>query len=312
MRIKTDCEIVSIKAEQSTSNEERCRPEIKVEFEEEQGQSPRTETAIVDKMLCSEQSAFIKKYAVGTQHSCAYMSNDASKVDLLVAGGERSSGIQNAVMAMLILLGFAFILVFCTCFFDSSLAACCPRFVLNFFVNLRARFSPDSSPPASSPPPSEEITHRVIRRPPIAASRRRISALVEATKISEEETVALCADGWSCCICLEDQQSEGSLCQSVSRLQCNHATHTECLRAWLEKGRAVCCLCNTEVFPDGLKDAAGSSGRSYGSADDREPIGSLEVERTEGAPSSPATSVFIDMSQPRSAEQRLSDEQRDV
>lgn len=143
----------------------------------------------------------------------------------------------------------------------------------------------------------------VILRPPIIASRRsarrRIAALIDRLKLSATEVNALCEDGWSCCICLEERDTE-EMFPSITRLKCNHATHSECLRLWLEKGRAVCCLCNADVFSDSAKEHSFSSRGSITSGVDAGAFGSLIVERTEHAPSSPGTSVLIDVSQENS------------
>lgn len=302
----------------SPSPAPKCEPELELRVTLKDN-NERFIAVFTIKMLCKEQKSYLSNKQKGATVPCWYPYNNKTDIRIVSETKDEdlaftvrlSKKLRTAAIGTAVLFGISFLLSF-GCVFKTDLMRCCPRFVLTFFMNIHTRISRRSNSQAPPPPPDEEIINRIVRRPPIATSRRRISALVETAKLSNEEAHALRIEGWSCCICLEEPQAEDGCFQSISRLQCMHATHSECLRAWLEKGRAVCCLCNAEVFPDGLKDAAGSSGRSFGSAEDRDLIGSLEVERTEGAPSSPATSVFIEISQPRSAEQQLSDDQGDA
>lgn len=189
-----------------------------------------------------------------------------------------------------------FLLISIARIFRPELMRCCPRFMLAAIMNLNAMLTRNYDGPHSSQSSGD---HSYTGQPSYyttAALRRRISTLIERTKLSEEEVRALHAEGWTCCICLE-QQTEGDSSLSVSRLQCKHATHSTCLQSWLEKGRAVCCLCGAGVFPDDMKEGVSTS--SFTSGNDGGPSGSLRVERTEGSPSSPATSISIEQSQPR-------------
>eukprot|EP00177_Eucheuma_denticulatum_P002964 GFKZ01005328.1.p1 GENE.GFKZ01005328.1~~GFKZ01005328.1.p1 ORF type:complete len:164 (+),score=7.11 GFKZ01005328.1:1019-1510(+) len=140
----------------------------------------------------------------------------------------------------------------------------------------------------------------LIRQPPrsaTSATSRRIRRLVETTKLSDQQVRELDDEAWSCCICLGERAGDDGKPAPVSRLYCGHATHSECLQSWLEKGRAVCPLCNTDVFLPDIKSYSSKS--SSGSGRDEERADSLQVEPTEGAPSSPGNSVRIDMSQYR-------------
>lgn len=170
---------------------------------------------------------------------------------------------------------------------------CLPRFALAAIMNLNAMAARNQYGPHPHPS-SEELSYtRQPSRHSTATLRRRISTLIERTKLSEEQACALRDEGWSCCICLDERVEDGNYL-SVSRLHCNHAAHSECLQSWLEKGRTVCCLCGTDAFPDDMKEGVSTS--SFTSGYDGGPLGSLEVERTEAALSSPATSVFIEQS----------------
>ena len=144
-----------------------------------------------------------------------------------------------------------------------------------------------------------ELSVEEISRPPSVAqrrsTRRRISTLIEKSTLSVTESKTLCNEGWTCCICLEGGENTDDVA-TITRLKCNHATHAECLRMWLEKGRAVCCLCNADVFSESTKEPSVSSRGSI----DVGAFGSLIVERTEHTPSSPGTSVVIDTGQDNS------------
>lgn len=109
-------------------------------------------------------------------------------------------------------------------------------------------------------PYESTLTTRIVR-PRLERSWERISELVDNSKVSDTEARQMVASGWSCCICLDSEPEDGCL-QAVTRLECHHATHSECLRSWLLKGRAVCCLCNADVFPkdENRRSLSGGSG----------------------------------------------------
>lgn len=262
----------------------------------------------------NEDIEFPKKYGKGEIAECWYSYNDEKDVrffnestrDDLEYAVRFSDILSKAALAMSGLFGLCFVICLAR-MFNTELMRCCPRVVLRMWVNVSTFFFRRGSPrhrfmsrrrQNQSPNPSanETIAEQSVSLPPMTSSRRRISTLVENAKLSDEEVQALHSEGWSCCICLDVEPDNGYF-PPVSRLHCNHATHSECLRSWLEKGRAVCCLCNADVFPDETKEATASSGGSTASGYDIGPLGSLEVERTEGAPSSPATSILVDQSQ---------------
>lgn len=194
------------------------------------------------------------------------------------------------IMAIASTVSLAILLIY---MFRAELVRCCPRCILTFAMNFNSRINRlrrRAAPPPPTPPSIPAVT-----RPPAITSRKRISSLIENAKLPESEVRAMHAEGWTCCICLEEQE-EGQKFPSVSRLECNHATHSDCLRSWLEKGRAVCCLCNAQVFPDSAKDTAISSGRSSISVDEHGANDSLVVEQTEETPSSPGTSIVMEVS----------------
>lgn len=269
---------------------------------------------------------FTKKYGKGQSAGCWYLYNDEKDVRFfndstrgdLEYAVRFSDVLSKAALAMSGVFGLCFVICL-GCIFKIELMRCCPRVVLRMWVNVSTFFLRRGSPRPrftsrrrqdQSPNPSanETIAAQSVSQPLMTSSHGRISTLVENAKLSDEEVQALHAEGWSCCICL-DMGPENGCFPPVSRLHCNHATHSDCLRSWLEKGRAVCCLCNADVFPDETKEETASTGGSTASGYDIGPLGSLEVERTEGAPSSPATSIFVDLSEQGPFSNSLSNEQ---
>lgn len=197
---------------------------------------------------------------------------------------------MSVVFGILVLISFSSI-------FKPEIIRLSPQWLLTLRNNISSRIT--RYRPESQPLPSEDTMHalRLLQPPRSAASAtsRRIRRLVETTKLSDQQVKQLDDEAWTCCICLGERAGDDGKLASVSRLYCGHATHSECLQSWLEKGRAVCPLCNTDVF---LPDIKGSSSKSSsGSGFDDEGADSLHVEPTEGAPSSPGNSVRIDMSQ---------------
>lgn len=145
-----------------------------------------------------------------------------------------------------------------------------------------------------------------ITRPTTEGTSRKISALVSETEVSEAEVRLMIASGWSCCICLDSEPGSGHL-RSVSRLKCGHATHSECLQVWLQKGRAVCCLCNADVFPKpkhGRPSHVESASGSEAMSADSEPgyINSVEPSRESSAVEDLSQEASQDYSGPNSAD----------
>lgn len=203
---------------------------------------------------------------VPTSLSCYFLSHNSRHVyfrrtsrymvfnPLVRTGGEVNSGII-AVVAILAILGvflpYVFILRSNPC---ASPDHCC-------ILALR-RLGLYSRDPAPSlrrmPPPVPNTVHyRPPVHPPMTQPRRTFADLVQESIISEEETDQLRMQSWLCCICLEDVPSNSSS-PPIARLNCGHATHAQCLRMWLEKGRAVCCLCNAPAVSSVNDDCTSS------------------------------------------------------
>lgn len=134
---------------------------------------------------------------------------------------------------------------------------------------------------------------------PTSVYQQRISSLIERSLMSPEQIKALAEQQWTCCICLE-QIEEGPSISAVARLRCNHSIHAECLKTWLGKGRAACCICNAEVFSEPFTDWNESVAHSLPSVLEGRPTGSFAIEITEYTPSSPATSIVAQFSQAQS------------
>lgn len=134
---------------------------------------------------------------------------------------------------------------------------------------------------------------------PTSVYQQRITSLIERSLLSPEQVKNLAEQQWTCCICLE-QIEDGPSISPVARLQCNHAIHAECLKTWLGKGRAACCICNAEVFSEPFTDWNVSVAQNLPSVLDGRPTGSFAIEITEYTPSSPATSIVAQFSQAQS------------
>lgn len=143
--------------------------------------------------------------------------------------------------------------------------------------------------PQRPPSTPSDSPQRHFEYPP-SIPDTRVSVLIDQSLLSLEDGNALKEEQWSCCICLEEV-ADGPYSQPIARLKCGHSMHAHCLRTWLSKGRAVCCICNSEVFSDLAADGDESLASSMPFLTEGRPTGSLVVEITEYSPSSPSTSL---------------------
>lgn len=281
--------------EQCNESPERCRYIANVLLESDTDRrGVRAETVCFD---CNQHPTESVEQELGQNKELSCVPAKPPQKTRIVSSYARTTPFSQISLVLAIFFAVVFALAMMGMFQSGSLRLY-PRFLIAAWMNLRSALHFPRSPSRASTPPGPTSEAFVTPPPPIT-SRRRISKLIEGSKLSANETKALREDGWSCCICLEETDDEEQT-RPVTRLKCNHATHSECLRVWLETGRAACCLCNADVFSDSVKEHSLSSLSSTTSAGDTGLIGSLVVERTDRTPSSPATSVFIDISQPYS------------
>lgn len=222
------------------------------------------------------------------------------------------SGVVSALFIACLVLLFLCLIFSPLIHFRRALMRCCARLSIpttsSCLPRRRAAHRSLSSSPnldASPSSPENSLTEEVplsisVTHPPLSAVQRRISLVVQATTLCDADARELYATGWTCCICLDDRPIPShQLAPPIARLKCNHATHADCLRLWLEKGRAVCCLCNACVVPPQKHSShthtSSGSPRSSVSALDAIPGSSLVAERTEATQSSPSNSILGDL-----------------
>lgn len=286
--LPAQCEITSDPFDESgVPDEEKCFLKVKVEVFPNGTDAKFSASAIVEKdapgpetdyFFCEDKNTedFLPKVENGRRATCWYFYGD--KRDVRIFSDARNDDLEYIVWFSEILSKIAIVMVaifgLCTLIcvgrmFDSELLRFCPHFVLRMctriedFLMRRGPRHVDVRPPARRSQGAVSgsdgtVLDSSVQRPEVTSVTKRICSLVESTKIPEDEVRELSADGWSCCICCDVGSEDGPFL-AVSRLQCGHAMHSLCLRTWLERGRAVCCLCNANVFPDLSGESATSS-----------------------------------------------------
>lgn len=303
-----ECEITSTPFESQSGDDDTCLVKVNVTVSLQESDQPFNAEAQIEKRWvyrsvkyyrCEDGDELNGKFKEGTKHEC-WVDQKVNTVHFFSEGTVTAHWYARiAKKGVKIMAGF-----FGLCAVVCAIRICRPNCETTLWPRLARRLwrrSSSSSGQEDTTRTNSELRRTVhtpyeytlttrIARPRLERSWERISALVDNAKVSDTEARQMVASGWSCCICLDSEPEDGCL-QAVTRLECHHATHSECLRSWLLKGRAVCCLCNADVFPKD-ENRRSLSGDSDSGSEARS--ANSEPEDVEGISSSRSTPARIE------------------